>query len=305
MLGIMRCGHALHCVSALALDKGHNSQVCLQLCACFRGCCKGSASSTARHSCKPKLVRSAHLQSLCSSLPVCQVLLGDTAGHVRRDLLSGRCCSLAMKPCIPSAESVRGAALRVWDAPRARSSVNTSALFTQTCIWRAHDRAVTSVQHIQSPAYGMLLTASQASPSTLLVPHRRLCASHYLHTIACHTPTQAPAFSAKVLVIMLSTAEQDTLTTLWTLKGQCIGVFGKGKWVLNYLGSWTDPLGHSMRPALRDASGKARASITDPHSLPAGAPRARAMARSIMRRASACKGALKAAATEYSHHQSA
>ena len=98
----------------------------------------------------------------------------------------------------------------------------------------------------------------------------------------------------------LTLPTQDTHTALWTLKGECIGVFGKITWVLNDPGTWTDPLLHSMRPALRDANGKSKASITDPHQLPAGAPRARAMARSIMRRASTFKGALKPEAMESS-----
>ena len=77
---------------------------------------------------------------------------------------------------------------------------------------------------------------------------------------------------------------------LWTASGVCVGTFGKSVWSLSEPSTWTDQHGHRMRPALWDAMGAADASIgppTGPQHLPAGAPRARAMARSIMRRASA------------------
>ena len=71
-----------------------------------------------------------------------QVMLGDTAGH-----------------------------LRVWK-PAAAAGVGGHAeqrpLFTQTCIWRAHERAVTSVQHV-TMADGLLLTASLARSSKMLL----------------------------------------------------------------------------------------------------------------------------------------
>ncbi len=77
---------------------------------------------------------------------------------------------------------------------------------------------------------------------------------------------------------------------LWTASGGCVGTFGRSVWSLAEPSTWADQHGHSMRPALWDATGAASASIgppTGPQHLPAGAPRARAMARSIMRRASA------------------
>ena len=195
------------------------------------------------------------------------------------------------------AKAGRPATLRVWDAPKACGSVEMGALFTQTCICRAHDKAVTTVQHIHS-RHGLLLTASRASPGTWPVPYRSTCTPQMLHTFRLlYSPTQMPALRAGN---SLALPTQDTHTALWTLKGECIGVFGKSTWVLSDPRTWTDPLLHSMRPALRDANGKSRASITDPHQLPVGAPHARAMARSIMRRASTSKGALKPEATESS-----
>ena len=74
------------------------------------------------------------------------MVLGDTAGH-----------------------------LRIWLAPQRCREKTTGQLFTQTAIWHAHDRAVTSVQHVEM-AGGLLLTASQA--------RHRLRTSLCLHMIA-------------------------------------------------------------------------------------------------------------------------
>ena len=79
---------------------------------------------------------------------------------------------------------------------------------------------------------------------------------------------------------------QDMSAALWTLSGACIGVFGKHTWNLDDCSTWADPLAQNMRPALRDADISAETSTEEPYVLPAGAKRARAMARSIMRRAS-------------------
>ena len=73
---------------------------------------------------------------------------------------------------------------------------------------------------------------------------------------------------------------------LWTMSGACIGVFGKHTWNLDDCSTWADHLAQNMRPALRDADISAETSTEEPYVLPAGAKRARAMARSIMRRAS-------------------
>ena len=73
---------------------------------------------------------------------------------------------------------------------------------------------------------------------------------------------------------------------LWTMSGTCIGVFGKHTWNLDDCSTWADHLAQNMRPALRDADISAGTSTEEPYVLPAGAKRARAMARSIMRRAS-------------------
>ncbi len=104
--------------------------------ACSRAGRWGETDSGCRalRACKPGMLaeRAAHDQ----------VVLGDTAGH-----------------------------LRVWKpAAAAEGGGHTKRrpLFTQACIWRAHERAVTSVQHV-TMAGGLLLTASLARIAMLIV----------------------------------------------------------------------------------------------------------------------------------------
>ncbi len=104
----------------------------------------------AQRVCKPGMLaeRAAHDQ----------VMLGDTAGH-----------------------------LRVWKpaaAAEGRSHTEQRPLFTQACIWRAHERAVTSVQHV-TMAGGLLLTASLA---------RFHCSAHRLSSGASSTAEDITIF---------------------------------------------------------------------------------------------------------------
>lgn len=71
------------------------------------------------------------------------MVLGDTAGHLR----------IWVTPEHSSNAS--------WLALGHGSDASMGQLFTQSGIWRAHERAVTSMQHVEM-ADGLLLTASQA-----------------------------------------------------------------------------------------------------------------------------------------------
>ena len=84
LLGTMRGAHALHSVSALSLDKAHNSQVCLSIPNCCQEGYHPRRDSLHAHFGAPVVC------PVLVSLPFeGQVLLGDTAGHVRYVSLPG------------------------------------------------------------------------------------------------------------------------------------------------------------------------------------------------------------------------
>ena len=85
LLGTMRGAHALHSVSALSLDKAHNRQVCSNI----PDCCQGGYYLW-RDSLHAQLGAPVICPVLVSLSFEGQVLLGDTAGHVRYVSLPGQ-----------------------------------------------------------------------------------------------------------------------------------------------------------------------------------------------------------------------